>query len=331
MKIKDVIGVDVSKLTLDCYIHHGKMQGTFENTPQEIAQMIAWSLENSDADKQSLLFVFEHTGLYSHQLAQCLAEKNCLFRAVSGLEVKRSLGIVRGKDDKADARRIALYGYRTREEARPDPVPEKSLSKLKRLMSMRRKLVAQRAGHIATFGEQQRVLGEAEEPVLFQVQRQLIDVLDQQINVIEKELNSIIKQDPHLQRLYQLLTSVIGIGAVTARFLIVSTWGFTKFKAWRKYASYCGIAPFPNRSGTSLRGKTKVSHLANKRGKALLSLCAGSAIQCCPEMKAYYQRRVENGKNKMSTLNIIRNKLLARAFAVVHRGTPYINTMRYAS
>jgi transposase len=210
-------------------------------------------------------------------------------------------------------------------------VPEKSLSKLKRLMSMRRKLVAQRAGHIATFGEQQRVLGEAEEPVLFQVQRQLIDVLDQQINVIEKELNSIIKQDPHLQRLYQLLTSVIGIGAVTARFLIVSTWGFTKFKAWRKYASYCGIAPFPNRSGTSLRGKTKVSHLANKRGKALLSLCAGSAIQCCPEMKAYYQRRVENGKNKRSTLNIIRNKLLARAFAVVHRGTPYINTMRYAS
>jgi hypothetical protein len=47
-------------------------------------------------------------------------------------------------------------------------------------------------------------------------------------------------------------------------------------------------------------------------------------------MKAYYQRRVENGKNKMSTLNIIRNKLLARAFAVVDRGTPYVNTMRYA-
>lgn len=331
MKIKDVIGVDVSKLTLDCYIHHGKMEGTFENTPQEIAQMIAWSLENSDADKQSLLFVFEHTGLYSHQLAQCLAEKNCIFRAVSGLEVKRSLGIVRGKDDKADARRIALYGYRTREEARPGQVPEKSLSKLKRLMSMRRKLVAQRAGHITTFGEQQRVLGEVEEPVLFQVQRQLIDVLDQQINVIEKELNSIIEQDLRLQRLYQLLTSIKGIGAITARFLIVSTLGFTKFKAWRKYASYCGIAPFPNRSGTSRVGRTKVSHLANKRGKALLSLCAGSAIQHNPEMKAYYQRRVENGKNKMSTLNIIRNKLLARAFAVVDRGTPYVNTMRYAS
>ncbi len=331
MKIKDVIGIDVSKLTLDCYIHHEKMQGIFENTPQEIAQMIDWSLKNSTADKQSLLFVFEHTGLYSHQLAQCLAEKGCLLQAVSGLEVKRSLGIVRGKNDKADAKRIALFGYRTREEPRLYSVPEESLLKLKRLISMRKKLVVQRAGHIATFTEQQRVLGEANEPVLFQVQRQLIHVLDQQINVIEKELNTIIEQDPRLLKLYQLLTSVKGIGAVTARFLIVSTLGFTKFKTWRKYAAYCGIAPFPNRSGTSLIGSTKVSHLANKEGKALLSLCAISAIQSNPEMKAYYEARIENGKNKMSTINIIRNKLLARAFAVVERDTPYVNTMRYAS
>jgi transposase len=113
--------------------------------------------------------------------------------------------------------------------------------------------------------------------------------------------------------------------------LIVCTNGFTTFKTWRKFASYCGIAPFPNNSGTSVRGRTKVSHLANKEGKALLNLCASSAIQYNPEMKAYYRRRVEKGKNKMSTLNIIRNKLLARAFAVAQRGTPYVDTMRYAS
>ncbi|UJH92699.1 IS110 family transposase [Antarcticibacterium sp. 1MA-6-2] len=107
--------------------------------------------------------------------------------------------------------------------------------------------------------------------------------------------------------------------------------GFTSFKTWRKFASYIGIAPFPNISGTSIRGKTKISRLANREGKALLHLCAASAIQCNPEMKAYYQRRLDKGKNKMSTLNIIRNKLLARAFAVAERGTPYVNTMGYKS
>jgi transposase len=167
--------------------------------------------------------------------------------------------------------------------------------------------------------------------VLFQVQQEIIKVLDVQITNIEKELSRIIEQDPVLQSLYRLLTSIKGIGAVTATFLIIYTSAFTAFKTWRKFASYCGIAPFPNRSGISVRGKTKVSHLANKEGKTLLNLCAGSAIQYNPELKAYYQRRVEKGKNKMSTLNIIRNKLLARAFAVVSRGTPYVNTMRYAS
>ena len=196
---------------------------------------------------------------------------------------------------------------------------------------MRRKLVSQRAGHIATLGEQIRVLNNELGPILLQVQRDIIGVLDVQITKIEKELDRLIEQDPELQIIYRLLVSIKGIGAVTARFMIVHTVGFTAFKSWRKFASYCGIAPFPNRSGTSIRGRTKVSQLANKEGKTLLNLCAGSAIQCNPEMKAYYTRRIDAGKNKMSTLNIIRNKLLARAFAVVVRGTPYVNTMGYVS
>ncbi|MCK5705403.1 MAG: IS110 family transposase, partial [Cyclobacteriaceae bacterium] len=89
--------------------------------------------------------------------------------------------------------------------------------------------------------------------------------------------------------------------------------------------SYCGIAPFPNTSGTSIRGKTKVSNLANKKIKSLFDLCAKSAIQHNPEMKAYYNRRLEEGKNKMSTINIVRNKLLSRIFAVVNRQTPYVD------
>ena len=331
MKIKDVIGIDASKLTLDCCLHKSGAQEVFENTPEAIVFLVDWSIKISGLAKNELLFVFEHTGLYTHQLVRYLSEQGYYFLLIPGLEIKRSLGIARGKDDRADAKRIALYGYRIREEARPYQMPKESLISLKRLMSMRRKLVSQRAGHIATLGEQIRVLNNELGPILLQVQRDIIGVLDVQITKIEKELDRLIEQDPELQIIYRLLVSIKGIGAVTARFMIVHTVGFTAFKSWREFASYCGIAPFPNRSGTSIRGRTKVSQLANKEGKTLLNLCAGSAIQCNPEMKAYYERRIANGKNKMSTLNIIRNKLLARAFAVVARGTPYVNTMGYVS
>ena len=114
-------------------------------------------------------------------------------------------------------------------------------------------------------------------------------------------------------------------------YLIAYTNGFTRFKNSRKFASYCGIAPFPYQSGISIRGKTKVNHLANKKLKTLLDLCAKSAIQYNAEMKQYYERRIKEGKAKMSTINIVRNKLLSRIFAVVQRGTPYVNINKYAA
>ncbi len=328
MEIKEVIGIDVSKLTLDCHIHGCGQHKVFDNNPLGISRMVTWVFKSTEEKKEQVLFVFEHTGLYSHQLAESLDEKGCSSYIASGLEIKRSLGISRGKDDKADAMRIALYGYRVREEIKPHKLPSASLGRLKRLMSMRKKLVLQRAGHKATLREQKSVLEE--EGILFSVQREIITVLSLQISALEKQMDKIIDDDPELKELQWLLLSVHGIGRVTARFLIIYTVGFTAFKTWRKFASYVGIAPFPYRSGTSIKGRNKVSRLAHKEGKVLLHLCACITIQSDPEMMAYYERRLEMGKSKMSTLNIIRNKLLARAFAVARRQTPYVNTMKYA-
>ena len=331
MEIKEVIGIDVSKLTLDCCIHSNGQQLIIDNTFESIAKMTAWAIKQSCGDKKNTIFVFEHTGLYTHQLVQYLGENDYMFQLISGLEIKRSLGIIRGKDDKADAKRIALYGYRLRSELSPNKIVDENINILKRLMSLRKKLVSQRAGHIACLGEQKRVLGECDGNLLYEAQEAIIQTLDRQINIIEVELEKIIENDPNLQRLYKLLLSVKGIGPVTARFLIIYTAAFTSFESWRKFASYSGIAPFPNKSGTSIRGRTKTSNLANKEAKTLLNLCAFTAVQWNPEMRAYYNRRINEGKSKMSTMNIIRNKILARAFAVVQRGTPYVDTMRYAS
>ena len=114
-------------------------------------------------------------------------------------------------------------------------------------------------------------------------------------------------------------------------FTIVYTNNFTRFKTSRQFASYCGVAPFTNSSGTSLRGKTKVSNLANKKLKSLPDMSAKTAIQFSPEMKTFYERRQEMGKSKMSTINIIRNKIISRMFAVVKRQSPYVDLMKYAA
>lgn len=144
-------------------------------------------------------------------------------------------------------------------------------------------------------------------------------------------MKKIVWKDLELKSIFDLITSINGIGSQAAYTIIVYTNKFKKFKTWRKFASYSGIAPFPHQSGTSIRKQTRVSNLANKEVKVILNMCAMSAIRFNPEMKKYYQKRIEQGKNKMSTLNIIRNKLIARFFAVVERGTPYVNTLKYSS
>ncbi|MCF6182184.1 IS110 family transposase, partial [Lutibacter sp.] len=216
-------------------------------------------------------------------------------------------------------------------EIKPSKLPSIAISKIKRLLTLRERLVKQRAGHKSIIKEQKRIYIRKENKLLFETQEKAIKFLTKQIQNIEMEMKQIIKTNQKLNQQYKLVVSVKGIGNQTALFMIVTTNGFTKFKTWRKYASYCGIAPFPNASGTSIRGRTKVSNLANKKLKSLFDLCAKSAIQNNPEMKIYYHKRVEQGKNKMSTINIIRCKLMARAFAAVNRQTPYVNTLKFVA
>lgn len=331
MKISDTVGIDISKLSFDVRIHGSQSYRQFENTKKVFGELLEWVYKNSTFDKENILFVFEHTGLYSHQLSVFLTQQKVPFSLIPGLEIKRSLGIARGKDDKVDATKIALYAYRLRDEIKTYELPTEQVSSLKHLLSLRERLVRQRAGFKASFKEQKRVLVEKDNKTLFTVQERTIKYLTKQIEAIEKQMQLLIKSDDGLREQFKLITSIKGVGEQTALFMIAYTHGFTKFETWRKFASYCGTAPFPNVSGTSVRGKTKVSHLANKKIKSLLDLCAKSAIQHNPEMSVYYKRRLEEGKNKMSTVNVIRNKLLARIFAVIQRQAPYVNLMQYAA
>lgn len=331
MKILDTVGIDISKLTFDVRIHSTQFYQQFENSNKGFVKLLKWVYKNSSFSKENILFIFEHTGLYSHQLAVYLTEQEVSFSLVPGLEIKRSLGIVRGKNDKVDATKIALYAYRLRDEIEPTILPSEQIQVLKSLLSLRERIVKQRAGYKASLKEQKRILPKGKNLVLLNSQEKIIKHLSKHIETIEKEMQKIIKSDELLNKQFKLIISIKGVGKQTALFIIAYTHGFTKFKTWRKFASYCGIAPFPNSSGTSIRGRTKVSNLANKKIKSLFDLCAKSAIQHSPEMKTFYNKRVDEGKNKMSTINIVRNKLLSRIFAVIERQTPYVDIMKYAA
>ena len=133
-----------------------------------------------------------------------------------------------------------------------------------------------------------------------------------------------LKEDSSLNHLFLLITSVVGIGFVTAINLLIHTQGFNTMCDSRKLACYCGVAPFPYQSGISIKGKTRVSNMANKKLKTNLHLAALTAIKCDPQLKAYYERKVLEGKSKMSVINAVRFKLLARVVAVVNKNEEYV-------
>lgn len=329
-EFNESVGIDVSKETIDVHLHVKSVGEKFENNKTGFKRLLRW-VASTAGDLKSVIFCFEHTGMYSMSLATYLSETNQPYAMVPALQIKRSLGIVRGKNDKIDAQRIARYCYMHRNEIKQTILPCKELLKIKSLLGLRERMVAQRAGYKTSVGEMKLVFNTKENQELFNTQQEQIKTLGKSIKTIERTISDLIGENTAIKELYELLTSIKGIGNIVAINLILITNCFTAFQNSRQLACYCGIAPFDNQSGTSIKSKSRVSHYANKKLKALMNLAASSAIQSEPELRAYYLKRIENGKSKMSTLNIIRNKLLHRAFAVVKRGTKYVEIHKWAA
>ena len=324
MKKNDALGIDVSKLTLDVYVKLSGSYAKFSNDKKGFKELLKWAALHVKSSLNETLICFETTGFYSLSLASFLSDSQFDYVMEDPLQIKRSMGLVRGKDDKVDAQRIANYAYLRRNQLKNSILPSKSLLRMQRLLSLRERLVSDKAGYVTSLKEYKRILVQKEELELFQVFKSLINKLERQIVKIETSIKELIEEEEEMKSKYALITSVKGIGFVVGAHILVTTHCFTKFTDSRKYACYCGTAPFPYQSGSSLNGRSRVNHMANKRMKSLFNLAARSAILCDPELKGYYRKRLESGKNGMSTINIIRNKLIYRVFAVVKRGTPYV-------
>lgn len=326
MEKRTIIGVDISKMTLDSAFSLTKAHNKVSNTPAGFKQWLKWSLSLSAGSE--IWVVMEHTGYYSFQFELFLQQQAIPYSKVPAIEIKRSVGLVRGKSDKADAHMISEYGRLRQELLKVQTAPVKEVTELKDLLSLRGKLVADRSGYKARLKEMKATRGYGAGSVHILVQQDQIQALCMAIRTIEKSIKEQIHQDQGLSANYKLLLTIKGIGPITAAYMLACTENFSRFENSRKFSCYAGLAPFEHSSGSSIRGKQRVSHYANKKAKCLLNLSAMVAVRFNPELKAYYEKRVAEGKNKMSVLNIIRNKLVDRMFAVIKRQTPYYQNIK---
>lgn len=330
MKKKWFIGIDVSKLTLDVVSYDGKSKPVaadylqVKNDSEGFQELLTWMRERG-IRRSSLVVGLEHTGIYSMDISLFLERKGfdyCLFNPI---HLKRSMGLVRGKSDRVDAYRIAYYTYLHRDELTYSHISDHSILALKQLLSERKLYVEQAAAHKALITDHKGRKESARDRRC----EETIKYMESQIELIEKEIMGIIKEDPALMRNYGFIVSVKGIGFVNAVNFIVHTNNFQSFDNARQYACYTGIAPFEYSSGSSVRGRTKVSKMGARQVKADLTQAARSAVQYDPELSAYYIRKVAEGKAHGSVMNAVKFKLVVRVFSVIREQRNYLNPEEY--
>lgn len=331
------IGIDISKSWIDVSLSTaGKKEQMphqqFSNDEKGFNRMLKWVTCFAQDQKiacKHWLFCMEHTGVYTMPLAYFLQSKQLDYVLESALRIYRSIGLKRGKDDKADSKDIARYAYLFKKELKPRPLPVQALLQLKSLLSLRERLVKKCQALQTPAKEMKQFMPVELCQSVLEHTEQIVKLCRQTIRKVEKQIKQIIQDNAEIKRLFELVTSVKGIGLICGLQIIIHTNCFKAFSEYRKFACYISIAPFEHRSGTSVNAPAKVSKLGHRKLKALFSNAACSAIQHDKELKAYYQRKVAQGKNKYSVLNAVKNKLISRAFAVVKRGTPYVEFNTY--
>lgn len=315
------IGIDVSNATLDICVRQEQTQQSFviNNQVKDIRKFF------KPYHHHQLLIGMENTGRYNWFLYEALAETKHKIFVVSPLHLKKSLGLARGKNDKIDAVRISFFIEKNQSELKEWKSPSTNIQKLKILLterSARVKTKSQLNKQQYDYAKMSKLgIGRC----LMKMNQQLIVQLEKQIEKIEKQIEEIINEDESLKQRAVLIQSIPGVGRILCWMMLCKTENFTLIDDPRKMACYSGVVPFSYQSGTSIRGKNRVSVYADKSIKTVLHLAAMTAIRLNNDLRIYYQRKVAEGKNKMSVLNAVRNKIIHRIFAVVRTQQPYQN------
>ena len=333
-QVKFFIGTDVSKEWLDMSIisagkvlHHSQIS----NKASAIKRWLRQTQKEFGYGVEDTLFSMEFTGLYNQHLLEVLDQNSAMIWVIPGLQISEGStnGLKRGKSDKQDAVRIAVYASKNTEQVRLWKKPRKVLKQLQTLLMLREKLQKTKHQYETTLKEHKKFSDAEQYKIISNCSEALLKVTGKELDKVEQEIKKLIHSDEKLKELNGYITSVDGVGFVTAANVLVTTNEFLDISEAKQYACYVGVAPFKDESGKTKK-RPKVSHKANKKMKKLFHLLAMSAIRIKGEMKQYYERKLSEGKNKMSVLNAIRNKLILRIFSCVKNKKMYEKNYAYS-
>ena len=296
-----------------------KLQNQIENTPKKIKSFII----GLKIDLNDCLFCMEHTGIYNNHLLSVLQSVGASIWLENSIQIKRSMGLTRGKNDKVDAMRIAQYANLHQEQAKLWKPTREVIQSLKTLMAQRSRLTKAKKLIEIPMNEGKGFIEKKQIQLLKQSCKATLAGIKKDLEAVSSQLQDIIDSDEILKELFSYISSVPNVGTITATAILVATNEFKSIDNPRKFACHAGVAPFEHTSGSSVKGKTRVSNMADKDLKTLFHLSALSAVSRPGELREYFVRKVNTGKNKMLVLNAIRNKLIHRVFACVRDQRKY--------
>jgi transposase len=328
------VGIDVSKGKIDACLFlnfgaGGQFWAEFEQSKKGFAAFKKWLQSYVGKQMEAVFVCMENTGLYDDAILYYLADNSIAACLENGATIKAAKRDQRQKNDKLDAREIALYAIRYLGELEIWEKPREIIEKLKQLLSQRSSFVE----HLKGLKQRQKEIDGFEWAGVKKVKNFTAGVkgLQKDIEEIERAIWELIKSDEALHKMFMLIVSIPSVGKITAYHFICYTNEFKRVKSGKNLSAYCGVAPFTEESGTSIRKPPRLPNRANFILKTLLHLCAMTAIKMKGEFAAHYKKKIDEGKHSLKALNCIKNKLALRIAAVIRNETPYDEKYDYKS
>lgn len=313
--MKSILGIDVAKAKLDVALQlvDGKIRSkVVDNTPQGFAVLSTWLNKYGVTD---LHVCMEATGIYWEAVAEFLADAGHTVSIVNPAQIKAfgAAELVRTKTDQVDARLIARFCVAQRPE--PWQAPSQAIRELRALVARRDALNAMRTQ------ESNRLL-VAREAVRAGIETHLA-YLEKAIAEIDAALRQKIDNDPGLKEQRALLDSVPGLGDKTIAVLLSYYGGAPRFDKAREAVAFAGLDPRQHESGSSVRGKPRLSKVGHAPLRRALYMPAMVATTRTVWGRAFRDRLAAAGKPPMLILGAMMRKLVHVAFGVLKSGKPF--------
>lgn len=311
-----VLGIDIAKDTFDVsLLAEGKRwDAHFENNPAGFQRLSRWVGKHT---RVALHACMEATGQYGDKLAEYVFQQGGQVSVVNPARIKAygHSQLRRNKTDKADAQLIAQYCEREKPELwSPPPASFKDLQALVRRLEDLQSNYQQ---------EHNRLSAGGTNPVVMASIRDHLQVLDEQIQRLKQAIQEHIDAYPELKQRQKLLTSIPGIGKLTAAKVLGEVRDVCEFDNARQLSAYTGLTPRNFLSGTSVHKKARLSKTGNANLRKALYMPAISAKHHNPIVHTFCERLLKSGLTPMQVIGAAMHKLLHLIYGILKSGLPF--------